>query len=124
MALALKKHSASVCCRQANIDALANLLLRLIIMVEITRMFWKKAYTADALLLGDVESAEVDMNNWQVTNFYVGLTDEATKALGFKRPFLGKVVVCLPVSTIKTIQDSAILNKTMAELRNLKECKE
>jgi len=93
-------------------------------MVEITRIFWKKAFTADAFLLGDIESAEVDVNNWQVTNFYVGLTDEATKALGFKRPFLGKVVVCLPVSTIKTIQDSAILNKTMAELRNLKECKE
>jgi len=93
-------------------------------MVEITRIFWKKAYTADTFLLGDVESAEVDMNNWQVTNFYVGLTDEATKALGFKRPFLGKVVVCLPASTIKTIQDSAILNKTKAELRDLKECKE
>jgi len=93
-------------------------------MVEITRIFWKKAYSADAFLLGDIESAEVDMNNWQVTNFYVGLTDEATKSLGFKRPFLGKVVVCLPVSTIKTVQDTAILNKTMAELRNLKECKE
>jgi phospholipid N-methyltransferase len=64
------------------------------------------------------------MNNWQVTNFYIGLTDEATRALGFKRPFLGKVVVCLPVSIIKTIQDSAILDKTIAELRSLKECKE
>ena len=93
-------------------------------MVEITRIFWKKAYTADAFLLGDVESAELDMNNWQVTNFYIGLTDEATRALGFKRPFLGKVVVCLPVSIIKTIQDSAILDKTIAELRSLKECKE
>jgi len=93
-------------------------------MVEITRIFWKKAYTADALLLGDIESAEVDVNNWQLTNLYVGLTDEATKSLGFKRPFLGKVVVCLPVSTIKTIEDKAILNKTIAELRNLKECKE
>jgi sporulation protein YlmC with PRC-barrel domain len=124
MALALKKDSASVRCRQANIDALANLLLRLIIMVEITRMFWKKAYTADAFLLGDIESAEVDMNSWQVTNFYVGLTDEATRRLGFRRPFLGKVVVCLPVSTVKTIEDTAVLNKTLAELRDLKECKE
>jgi sporulation protein YlmC with PRC-barrel domain len=124
VALHVKKDSAGLRCRQANIDALANLLLRFIVMVEITRIFWKKAYSADAFLLGDIESAEVDMNNWQVTNFYVGLTDEATKSLGFKRPFLGKVVVCLPVSTIKTVQDTAILNKTMAELRNLKECKE
>ena len=93
-------------------------------MVEITRLFWKKAFTSDAFLLGEVESAELDMNTWQITNFYVGLTDEATKMLGFKRPFLGKVDVCLPVSTIKTIKDTAILNQTMQELRNLKECKE
>jgi len=93
-------------------------------MVEITRLFWKKAFTSDAFMLGEVESAEVDMNTWQITSFYVGLTDEATKMMGFKRPYLGKVHVCLPVSTIKTIQDTVILNKTLPELRNLKECKE
>ena len=93
-------------------------------MVEITRLFWKKAFTSDAFLLGEVESADVDEKTWQITSFYVGLTDEATRMLGFKRPYLGKVHVCLPVSTIKTFQDTAILNKTMQELRNLKECKE
>jgi len=93
-------------------------------MVEITRLFWKKAITSDAFLLGEVESADVDEKTWQITSFYVGLTDEATRMLGFKRPYLGKVHVCLPVSTIKTFQDTAILNKTMQELRNLKECKE
>jgi sporulation protein YlmC with PRC-barrel domain len=93
-------------------------------MVEINRLFWKKAFTSDAVLLGEVESAELDMNTWQITSFYVGLTDEATKALGFKRPYLGKVVVCLPVSAIKSIKDTAILNQTMNELRSLKECKE
>jgi sporulation protein YlmC with PRC-barrel domain len=93
-------------------------------MVEISRLFWKKAFTADAFLLGEVESAELDMNTWQITNFYIGLSDEAAKALGFRLPFLGKVVICLPVSNIKTMMDSAILNKTLAELRDLKECKE
>ena len=93
-------------------------------MVEITRVFWKKAFTADSFMLGEIESAEVDPNNWQVTSLYVALSDDATKALGFKRPFLGKLVVCLPVSTIKTIQDTAVLNKSLAELRDLKQCKE
>jgi sporulation protein YlmC with PRC-barrel domain len=93
-------------------------------MVEISRLFWKKAFTSDAFLLGEMESAELDMNTWQVTNFYVGLTDEATRMLGFKRPFLGKIVVCLPVSAVKSIKDTAILNKTIEELRSLKECKE
>jgi sporulation protein YlmC with PRC-barrel domain len=93
-------------------------------MVEISRLFWKKAYTSDAFLLGEVESAELDMNTWQIMNLYVGLSDEAVQKMGFKRPFLGKVVVCLPVANVKTIQDTAILNKTMAELQNLKQCKE
>jgi sporulation protein YlmC with PRC-barrel domain len=93
-------------------------------MVEISRLFWKKAFTSDAFLLGEIESTELDMNTWQVTNFYIGLTDEATRMLGFKRPFLGKIVVCLPVSAIKSIKDTAILNKTIEELRSLKECKE
>ena len=93
-------------------------------MVEISRLFWKKAYTSDGVLLGEVESAELDMNTWQIRNFYIGLTDEATRFFGFKRPLLGKVVVCLPVSTIESYQDKAILNQTMEELRSLKECKE
>ncbi|MCW3996588.1 MAG: hypothetical protein NWE98_10645 [Candidatus Bathyarchaeota archaeon] len=94
-------------------------------MVEITRLFWKRAFTSDDVLLGEVESADVDVNTWQVTNFFVGLTDEASKLMGFKHPYLGKIVVCLPVSTVKSISaDRAVLNKTMDELRNLKQCKE
>ena len=94
------------------------------VTVEITRLFWKKAYTLDNVLLGEVEDADVDMNTWQVTNFYVGLTDEATRAIGFKRPFLGKVTVCLPASEITSFKDIAVLNKNMKELRDLKVCKE
>jgi len=93
-------------------------------MVEISRLFWKKAYSSDGVFLGEVESAELDMSTWQIKNFYIGLTDEATRMFGFKRPLLGKVVVCLPVSTIKSYEDKAVLNQTMEELRNLKECKE
>ena len=93
-------------------------------MVEITKLFWKKAYTSDSVLLGEVESAEVDMDTWQVKSFYVGLDDEAAKKFRFKKPFLGKVVVCLPVSTIKSIKDTAVLNQTIEELRALRECKE
>jgi sporulation protein YlmC with PRC-barrel domain len=93
-------------------------------MVEISRLFWKKAYTSDSFLLGEVESAELDTNTWQIINFYVGLTDEATKKLGFKRPYLGKLVVCLPTTAVKTFEDTAVLNKTMAELSQLKQCKE
>ena len=93
-------------------------------MVEITRLFWKRAFTADNVLLGEVESAELDTNTWQITNFYVALSDEGIKALGFKHPYLGKVVVCLPATTVKSIKDTAVLNKTMKELSSLQTCKE
>jgi sporulation protein YlmC with PRC-barrel domain len=92
-------------------------------MVDVGRLFWKKAYTSDAYLLGEVQSVDVDTTTWQVTNLYVGLTDEATAALGFKRPFLGRVVICLPVSLVASFTDSAVLNKTRMELEGIRECK-
>ncbi|MGD6806980.1 MAG: PRC-barrel domain-containing protein [Candidatus Bathyarchaeia archaeon] len=93
-------------------------------MVEITRLFWKKAFTSDNFELGEINSAEVDMNTWQITNLYVNLSDEASNALGFKHPYLGRIMVCLPVSTVKAISDTAILNQTLEELRSLRQCKE
>jgi sporulation protein YlmC with PRC-barrel domain len=93
-------------------------------MVEITRLFWKKAFTSDNFELGEVQSAELDMSNWQIINLFVSLTDEASKKLGFKHPYLGKVMVCLPVSAVESITDKTVLNKTMAELSNLRQCRE
>jgi hypothetical protein len=94
-------------------------------MVEITRLFWKKVYSSDNVLLGEVNSAELNEVNWQIMNFYVALTDEAVKKFGFKRPFLGKVIVCLPVSTIDTFKaEGLMLKDTFKDLLNLKECRE
>jgi sporulation protein YlmC with PRC-barrel domain len=93
-------------------------------MVEITRLFWKKAFTADNFELGEINSADVDMNTWQITSLFVNLTDEASQLFGFKHPYLGRVTVCLPVSAVKTIADRAVLNQTFEELRSLKQCKE
>ncbi len=81
-------------------------------------------YTSDAFLLGEIESAELDRATWQITNFYVSLNDEATALLGFKRPFMGKIMVCIPVNLIKSIEDTAILDRTRGELGDLRQCKE
>lgn len=93
-------------------------------MVEITRLFWKRAYTSDNFFLGEVESADLDMATWQVRNLFVALSEEAIKAFGFRHPYLGKVIVCLPVSSVKAISDTALLNQTLDELHSLKQCKE
>jgi sporulation protein YlmC with PRC-barrel domain len=93
-------------------------------MVEISRLFWKKVYTSDGFLLGETESADLDETVWKITSFFVNLTDQATALLGMKRPFMGKVMVCLPVDLIDSISDTAILNKTKSELGGLRQCKE
>jgi sporulation protein YlmC with PRC-barrel domain len=93
-------------------------------MVEISRLFWKRVLSSDNFVVGEIESAEVDTKTWQVTNFYVALSDQATEIMGFKRPFLGKITVCLPSSAITSIRDIALLNKKMAELQDLRECKQ
>ncbi len=95
-----------------------------IFMVEISRLFWKKVYTSDGFLLGETQSAELDQKTWQITNFYVNLTDQAAALLNLKQPFMGKVMVCLPVSTISSISDTAILNKSQVEIKDLRQCKE
>ena len=93
-------------------------------MVEITKLFWKPAFTSDGFLLGEVHSAELDMSNWQIINLFVALSEEASKKLGFTHPYLGKVMVCLPVSTVESVTDKAVLNKTIEELRTLRQCRE
>jgi sporulation protein YlmC with PRC-barrel domain len=92
-------------------------------MVEITKIFWKKAYTADSFELGEIHSADFDPQTWTINSLFVSLTDEAATALGFKHPYLGRVTVCLPVSSVKSISDTAILNQTFDELRTIKQCK-
>jgi len=91
-------------------------------MVEITRLFWRKVVTADGFVLGEIHSGETDEKTWQITHFYVSLTDQAAQALSFQVPFLGKVTVCLPVSTIKATGEVVALKNTLDDLRKLKEC--
>lgn len=93
-------------------------------MVEITKLFWKPVITSDGFVLGEVHSAELDTSNWQIINLFVTLSEEASKKLGFKHPYLGKVTVCLPVSTVESVTDKTVLNKTIEELRTLRQCRE
>lgn len=93
-------------------------------MVEITRLFWKPAVTSDGFVLGEVHNAELNTSNWQIINLFVALSEEASKKLGFKHPYLGKVVVCLPASTVEDFTDKVVLNKTLEELVTLRQCKE
>ena len=92
-------------------------------MVKIRRLNGKKVITSNAFTVGEIEEAEVNTSNWQVTHLYVSLTNEASKELGFRKPVLGSVTICLPVSFIQAVGDVITLNKSLPELKGTEECK-
>jgi len=93
-------------------------------LVVFSKLVGKRVIGANAYILGEVIGADVDTEKWQITHLHVSLTEEATRELGFKKPFLASVVVCLPVNLIQATGDVISLNKSINELRNLVEPKE
>jgi len=83
----------------------------------------KRVIGADAYVLGEVNGAQIDTEKWQVTHLHASLTDEATRELGFKKPFMGSVTACLPVSLTQAVGDVITLNKGFKELRDFVEPK-
>ena len=79
--------------------------------------------TSDAYTLGEVDGAHADIGMWNITHLDVELTKEATAELGLKKPLLGSVTVCLPISTVTKVGDVITLNKSLLDLKTLRECK-
>jgi sporulation protein YlmC with PRC-barrel domain len=82
-----------------------------------------KVITADAYILGEIEGTHADTDTWKITHLDVGLTKDATKELGLKKPILGSLSVCLPVSVVNEFGDVLTLKQSLNEFKNLKECK-
>ena len=78
--------------------------------------------TDDALTLGEVDGVQADTVTWQITHLDVSLTKEATEELGFKKPMLGSITICLPTSAIKKVGDVITLDFSLKTFKNLKEC--
>ena len=89
-------------------------------LTSVSELNGKKVNGADAFTLGEVEGAEVDTNNWQITHLHVKLTSEATEQFGFKKPIMGRhLVVLLPVSIIKAVGDVVSLDKSIEQLESI-----
>lgn len=78
--------------------------------------------TDDAFTLGEVNGTQASTVTWQITHLELALTKEATKELGFKKPVLGSVTVCLPVTAIKKVGDVITLNFSLKVFKSIKEC--
>ena len=82
----------------------------------------KKVIGAKGYVIGEVEGFDVDINNWEVTGLQVGLTDDAAIELGFKTPFLSKVVVIIPSKIVSLVGNFVTLDEDIKNLESLVEC--
>jgi len=93
-------------------------------MVELGKLNWKKVATADGVTIGQMEGGEINLKNWQVTHVHIGLNDATLKEFGLKKPYLGRVLICLSVDDIQETHDVIMLKKDLQELKTSKECQE
>jgi sporulation protein YlmC with PRC-barrel domain len=93
-------------------------------LVELGELNWKKVLTSDGFVIGQLEGGKLDTNSWQLTHVNIGLNDEALREFDLKKPFLGRVLICLPVNMIKSVGDTVTLKQSLQELKESKECKE
>jgi sporulation protein YlmC with PRC-barrel domain len=91
--------------------------------MKVSKLNGMKVITSNAYTLGEVEGAHVDTDNWRITHLDVGLAKEAARELGFKKPLLGSLRICLPVTIVKGFGDVITLKNSLQEMKNLKECK-
>jgi sporulation protein YlmC with PRC-barrel domain len=91
-------------------------------LMEVNEVNGRNVITTDAFNVGKVSGAEMD-DQWKITHLYVDLTKDATKELGFTKPFLGRIKICLPVNLIQALGDLITLNKTRKELQGIPGCK-
>lgn len=83
----------------------------------------KRVITSDGQVLGEVEDTEINVEDWTITHVHVSLTKEISDQFHFEKPFLGSVTVCLPVSAIEAVGEVIVLEKTLEDLKEMKECK-
>ena len=87
-----------------------------------TEIKGKKVVGAKGYVVGEVEGFDVEFSKWQVTGLQVGLTDDAATQLGFKRPFLSKVVVIVPSDIVSLVGNFITLDESVENLESLVEC--
>ncbi len=81
----------------------------------------KKVVGSEGYILGEFDGLYFDLSTWKATAFYVGLSDEATDELNFKKPFLSKIIICLPTQLIKVIGDIITLAEPVRNLKDIAE---
>jgi len=88
-------------------------------VVNINVLLGKTVVGNDAKLIGQVIGVEAELlPKWQITHLHVSLTEETTRELGYKKPFLGSVEVLLPISIVRAVGDLISLDKKTLEIKD------
>jgi len=79
--------------------------------------------TLDGFKAGEISGMELDTKNWEATHLHIELSDEAIRELGYKKPLLGHITICLPVGYIKAVGNVVTLTRNLKGLDKIPECK-
>ncbi len=79
--------------------------------------------TSDGFKAGEISEIELNVKKWEVTHIHIELSDETVKKLGFKKPLLGHIIICLPVGYIKAVGNVVTLTRNQKGLSKIPECK-
>ena len=79
--------------------------------------------TLDGFKAGEISGMELNTKKWDVTHIHIELSDEAVKELGFKKPLLGHITICLPVGYVKAVGNVVTLTRSLKGLDKIPECK-
>ncbi len=79
--------------------------------------------TLDGFKAGEISGIDVNTKKWEVTHMHIELSDDAIKELGFKKPLLGNITICLPVGYIKAVGNVVTLSRHLKGLGKIPECK-
>ena len=80
-----------------------------------------KVITLDAQNLGEIDGVHVEINTWTVTGLDVKLNKEAIKEMGLKKPKLGTIIICIPITYVKQFGDVITLKYSQEDIKKLKE---
>ena len=81
-----------------------------------------KVVTTDAYTIGEVDGIEFDIQKAAITHIRVDLSKEAANELRFKKPILGSVIICVPLTFVQAYGHVINLNVPLAEIKTLREC--
>ncbi len=86
--------------------------------LSVGSMIGMNVYASDGLLVGTIESFEVDFSKWKVISMRIKLDKSAHQPLGVKKILFGKRIGGILMSQIDGMKDSVILSLDTDSIRD------